>query len=488
MKRITAFILALLMIICIFGSFTVSANDLTSEERALMKIYELASVLEGKYFTVTRAPCNNNACNYCYNLNVTSSDWFVDTFGYSVTKKQMSYQHFPNNTVVAPAGWSCFSFSVFAHWYIFSPSNDGVTGSNVSLVASYANNRSVKFNYETLSACARPGDMIRISRSGGGHSVIFVSCDEEGVTVLDSNYVDSNLVSMHKIPYTSRYGSGYISSCGISITRANNYDTVTTGTDCAALSAESEIAFEDVSAPINHITGRGFSLGGRISSGKLLKSVRVRIIDAKTNKEVFSYTVNPDVRTYKLAGSELDANTKFGTLKKGIYFLEYIATDNADYVGTYRSNCFSVYGSQHYCCFGDGVISNGKVVYTCPICERFEIYELPTGGEDTPEIEPEEPESTPTFPFFPPTDKPEDEQKPIVPPENTGVVGDTNGSGKTDTDDAIYLLYACFFGCENYPLVIDCDYDANGSIDANDAIYLLYHVFFGSEGYPIIKE
>ena len=481
------------MIICIFGSFTVFANDLTPDERALMKIYELASVLDGKYFTVTRSPCGNNACSYCHNLNVTACDWFVDLFGYSVAKKQMSYQHFPNNTTVAPSGWSCFSFSVFAHWYIFSPSNDGVIGNNVSLVASYANNRSVRFNYETLAGYARPGDMIRISRSCGGHSVIFVSCDEEGVMVLDSNYVDNNKVALHKIPYTARYGSSQISFCGISITRANNYDTVTTGTDCAALGSDSAIEFTDITAPTTLVPGRGFALGGSIKSGKLLKSVRVKIVDAKTGISVFDYTANPDLRTYKLAGSEIDKNTKFGTLKRGIYYLEYVATDNADYSRTYRSNCFSVH-DQHYCSFGEGVVENGQITYTCGICGRFEIYNIPS---DEPPSEPEgdiggnlgtEPDGGGLFPDLPSLGKPDeeekDEQTPASPPANTGVLGDVNGSGKTDADDAVYLLYACFFGAEQYPLVIDCDYDKSGVLDSSDAIHLLYHVFFG-DSYPI---
>ncbi len=464
----------------IFGSFTVFANDKTpekiAEERALEKIYELASVLDGKYFTTTQKPCHNNSCNYCYNLNVTSCDWFVDMFGYSVQKKQMAYQYFSHTSVVAPAGWSCFSFSVFAQWYIFSPSNSGTVGNNVSLVASYTQNKNVKFNLETLATHARPGDAIRIKGSGnGGHSVIFVSCDEEGVTVLDSNYLDSNMVALHKIPYTARYGGSAISNRGISITRANNYDTVAAGTSCAAIAEESDINFFEIGCPTVHLKGRSFSLNGRICSGKLIDTVSVRILDAKTEKTVFEYTVSPARRNFTLSGSELDLNTKFGSLKNGVYFLEYTATDVASYTESYRSDCFSVCDEAHYCYFGNGEYSNGKLTYTCTLCGRFEIYEIAPPSVEEPS---EEDSSSALPPMFSPGDS-------AKPPVSVSLVGDLNGNGKTDADDAIYLLYSCFFGGENYPVDVDCDFDVNEKTDANDAIYLLYHVFFGKDTYPI---
>ncbi len=477
MKRFTGFILAFLMV---FGSFTVFANDKTpeeiAEERALEKIYELASVLDGKYFTTTQKTCGNSSCSRCKNLNVTSCDWFVDTFGYSVAKKQMPRQYFSTYSVIPPEGWSCFGFSVFAQWYIFSPSNSGSIGSDVSLAASYASNSKIKFNLETLSVYARPGDAIRIVRSGDkGHSVIFVSCDEEGVTVLDSNYLGKNLVALHKIPYTANYYGRSISSYGISITRANNYDTVTTGTSCAAISEESGVDFFEIGCPIVHLRGRSFSLNGRICSGKLIESLSVRILDAKTEKAVFEYTISPARRNFSLAGSELDLNTKFGSLKNGVYFLEYTATDVANYTESYRSDCFSVCDEAHYCYFVNGEYLNGKLTYTCTLCGRFEIYEItPPSVEESPKED--------SSSAIPPMFSPDGSSKPPISVDSTG---DLNGNGKTDADDAIYLLYACFFGGENYPVDIDCDFDVNDVTDANDAIYLLYHVFFGSDTYPI---
>lgn len=63
------------------------------------------------------------------------------------------------------------------------------------------------------------------------------------------------------------------------------------------------------------------------------------------------------------------------------------------------------------------------------------------------------------------------------------MVGDLDGNGNVNEDDAIYLLYSTFFP-EEYPLNQNCDFDKNGRIDEDDAIYVLYYTFFPDE-YPI---
>ncbi len=478
----------MLAFLVIFGSFTVFANDKTSEEiaeeRALEKINELSLILDGKYFTTTQKPCHNNSCSKCKNLNVTSCDWFVDIFGYSVKKSQMPSQYFPSGRNVKPEGWSCFGFSVFAQWYIFSPSNDGTIGSDVTCVATYLNDRSVKFNYETLTKYARPGDAIRISTSGDdGHSVIFVSCDEKGVTVLDNNYIDSNQVGLHKISYSASYGGSAISKRGISITRANNYDTVSTGTTCAALCEESSVDFLYVDCPIVHVKGRSYTLSGSIISGKIIDSVGVKLLDAKTEKTVFEYTQGVGRRTFSLAGSELDKNTKFNNFKKGVYFLEYTVTDISGYSESLRLGSFSVYDTAHECSLDGIEYVDGKIICTCVFCGRFEVYDAPSYDEDTPSQDNNQPPLfTPDIDIIPPQI---DTSAPLNPPATVCDHGDINVDGTTDASDAIYLLYHVFFESENYPIGENCDFDGSSLVDARDAIYLLYHIFFGSETYPI---
>lgn len=103
----------------------------------------------------------------------------------------------------------------------------------------------------------------------------------------------------------------------------------------------------------------------------------------------------------------------------------------------------------------------GDAVYTAV----FKLYEEPVPTEPTETTQPPQP-SEPTQP---------------TPPEY--VLGDMDGSGVVDEDDAIYLLRYVFFP-ESYPITSPGDFDGDGTVSEDDAIYLLRHVFF-PENYPL---
>ncbi len=63
------------------------------------------------------------------------------------------------------------------------------------------------------------------------------------------------------------------------------------------------------------------------------------------------------------------------------------------------------------------------------------------------------------------------------------LLGDLNGDGSTDSDDAIYLLRATL-DPESYPVNQSCDFNGDGQTDSDDAIYLLRHTL-DAEGYPL---
>ena len=63
------------------------------------------------------------------------------------------------------------------------------------------------------------------------------------------------------------------------------------------------------------------------------------------------------------------------------------------------------------------------------------------------------------------------------------VPGDTDGDGKVNTNDIIYLLNYLIFD-EDYPINQNVDFDGNGKANTYDAIYLLNHLIFEDE-YPL---
>lgn len=63
------------------------------------------------------------------------------------------------------------------------------------------------------------------------------------------------------------------------------------------------------------------------------------------------------------------------------------------------------------------------------------------------------------------------------------LLGDMNGDGLVDSDDAIYLLYYTLLP-EYYPINQGGDFNGDGEVNSDDAIYLLYHTLL-PDYYPI---
>jgi len=163
-----------------------SISDSTIESR----INELDNILNGKYFTVshTAEGCgkksSRHGCSNCEIEKIMEAQWFKDTFG-NVTKSQLP--------ILTTGQQSCMGFVNFAEWYIFrAENNDKVTR--------YYSSSQMNFNYKNVSENVHMGDYLRLDKR---HSVIFISCDASGITVLDSNYNGSYncMVAKHTISY-----------------------------------------------------------------------------------------------------------------------------------------------------------------------------------------------------------------------------------------------------------------------------------------------
>ena len=66
------------------------------------------------------------------------------------------------------------------------------------------------------------------------------------------------------------------------------------------------------------------------------------------------------------------------------------------------------------------------------------------------------------------------------------VLGDIDGNGVVEEDDAVYLLLHTLFGAGRFPLnSAPGDVDGNGSVSEDDAVYLLLNTLFGPGRFPL---
>ena len=66
------------------------------------------------------------------------------------------------------------------------------------------------------------------------------------------------------------------------------------------------------------------------------------------------------------------------------------------------------------------------------------------------------------------------------------VIGDIDGSGVVNQDDAVYLLLHTLFGAGRFPLdSAPGDVDGSGVVNQDDAVYLLLNTLFGAGRFPL---
>ncbi len=222
LKMFLTAMLALLILVSVMPMQYAHAEDGAVEAESIgtdvsaasvqTKLDRLRELLVGKYFTVNQKACTHGAyetCGNCLNSNVIATSWFKNLFG-TVSVNKFPKQYDVDGLQYSRAGWECLGFAVFAEWYIFADSNS----EQINVIDVNPSNRS--FNYSTMQAYAKPGDLLRLSNysnGDGGHSVILVSFDSNGITVIDCNYVGRSLVGYHSHIRYSSYNYVAISRC-----------------------------------------------------------------------------------------------------------------------------------------------------------------------------------------------------------------------------------------------------------------------------------
>lgn len=195
-KILTLLLCTYLYLNLVPDAWAIEANVSSRDSAILDRINELNILISnaGGYFndfcdTSCGSKSSGHSCSHCKLANVISSAWFKNTFG-SVSTKQF--------IIHSGEQWSCYAFANFAAWYIFRADNTD------TVYRDTGETKSGNFDYSFISQNAHIGDYLSL---GGSHGAIFISCDENGITVLDNNWLGNYncKVGIHSNIKYSRY-------------------------------------------------------------------------------------------------------------------------------------------------------------------------------------------------------------------------------------------------------------------------------------------
>ena len=211
---VSVMVLAILPINCL-NVFSADASHYVDAATAASRTNTLIDRLAGKYFTTTQSSCGNSICDACKNSNVIGTSWLKNTMGLVPDSASLLPEHYRNTSggVITSTAWSCAGFANYCLWYIYAQnSSDNVR--RVNIYSGYFTKSDMD------SSGIRTGDVIRINDQ---HSVVYISHDSSGVTVLDSNWDSSyhNLVKKHTISWNWKAGTM------MAVTRGKNWTTGT---------------------------------------------------------------------------------------------------------------------------------------------------------------------------------------------------------------------------------------------------------------------
>ena len=196
LKTTASIFLIIFMLMSAFplnGFAATTPNDVNSAT-ATSRINTLVEKLVGKYFTTDGKPDYFNKETWecgdqCYNEDVIRSTWFKNLIMTPDDTYYMPYQYFEKG-YGTNKGWSCFGFACYAQWYVFAQkSSDNVAGIKAG---------EATFSKSYIQGNVYPGDIVRV----GGHSMIYISSDSNGFTVLDNNWGYDNRIQKHTVSWS----------------------------------------------------------------------------------------------------------------------------------------------------------------------------------------------------------------------------------------------------------------------------------------------
>ena len=165
------------------------------------RINEILDALDVTYFTSNREACKSSTGATCNVDAVLKENSVVRNLleknkGGNDLKPSLMPQHYSSNGGTLTRGYSCCGFANFAAWYIAADTiNDDVTYRAVKV--------NCKYDKDTIQKYARIGDVLRGGShvDSGSHSFMIVSIEDDGCTIMDSNWGYTCLVSIHKLKW-----------------------------------------------------------------------------------------------------------------------------------------------------------------------------------------------------------------------------------------------------------------------------------------------
>ena len=248
-KRLVSMLLALVMFAMLLPAGLVdtayaaaaTAPKTVAETQVREKLSELATIFKlnsnlavspvKAYFTKNAEKCPNGpthkSCAICDVKVVLAQSWIRKQLSVApdislMKNGSLGFVHyFEDSAGPWKLGTSCCGFANFVGWFLFA----GKSTDKVSM--QIVNPKDMSFTYANMKQ-GRIGDILRLKKSTdskSSHSVVFLSCDKNGMKVLDCNWPDSNGkcnsgVQIHVIPWNN-YKQATIS-------RAKNYDITQT--------------------------------------------------------------------------------------------------------------------------------------------------------------------------------------------------------------------------------------------------------------------
>lgn len=263
----------------------------------------------------------------------------------------------PNGKGWNNLAWECYGFTITLAGAIFKdyPTNAHIRStSNGKVVEGWTCYHVNSSNYDSL--VVEPGDIIDCpTGSTWNHTAMVLSVDNGKITCVQANNGGTNLVywtqcfnynknnSTLKSIYTkfSTYIDGSKASKYMRLWKPSE-ELKIQATGYSETPAESTLAISGATTPGEVNRGSSWTCTGTINSNYTINQVSGYILEEDNSTVAYSKTVNPNAKSYSLAGGEVDKALLFNELLAGTYYYRITAKDSSGKTLTLVNERFTV--------------------------------------------------------------------------------------------------------------------------------------------------